>query len=70
MTQNSYFITMTLKSGAIIGGSANSAIGFTITRNTTAPTQTIQSITATIVNGSGSDAVNNNNTYSTIANVQ
>jgi hypothetical protein len=70
MTQNSYFITMTLKSGAIIGGSENSAIGFTITRNTTAPTQTIQSITATIVNGSGSDAVNNNNTYSTIANVQ
>jgi len=70
MTQNSHFITMTLKSGAIIGGSANSAIGFTITRNTTAPTQTIQSITATIVNGSGSDAVNNNNTYSTIANVQ
>jgi len=70
MTQNSYFITMTLKSGAIIGANTISAIGFTITRNTTAPIQTMQPITATIVNGSGSDSVNNNNTYNTVVKAQ
>ena len=60
------FITMTLKTGSTIGSNKSSAIGFTLTLNSAVPTQTTQPITATILNGSGSDSVDNNNTYSTI----
>jgi uncharacterized repeat protein (TIGR01451 family) len=66
ITQNGLFITMTLKPGVIIGANSFSRIGFTITRNSNVPSQTWQPITATIVNGSGGDSVDGNNTYNTV----
>jgi hypothetical protein len=70
ITENSLFITMTLKVGVTIGANTISAIGFSITLKPTAPTQTVQPITATIVNGSGTDGVDDNNTYNTNVKVQ
>jgi hypothetical protein len=58
--------TITLKTGFLIGTNTFSAIGFTINRKTGTPTQTTQPITVTIVNGSGLDSQNVNNTYSTV----
>jgi hypothetical protein len=66
ITDNGFSITMTLKAGAIIGANTFSTIGFTIERKEDVPTQTTQPITVTIVNGSGLDNYNNNNTYNTI----
>jgi hypothetical protein len=66
ITDNGFSITMTLKAGAIIGANTFSTIGFTIERNEGVPTQTTQPITVVIVNGSGLDNYNNNNTYNTI----
>jgi hypothetical protein len=66
ITQNGFFITMTLKTGVIIGASAYSAIGFSIARKLDVPTFTQQPLTATIVNGSGSDSQNYDNTSNTI----
>jgi hypothetical protein len=57
---------MTLKAGVVIGANAFSAIGFTIERNVGVPSQTSQPITATIVDGSGSDSQNYGNTYNTV----
>jgi hypothetical protein len=70
ITENSSFITMTLKAGVTIGANTISAIGFSITLKSNVPTQTTQPITATIVNGSGSDGVHYNNTYNTIVKAQ
>jgi hypothetical protein len=70
ITENASFITMTLKTGVIIGANTISAIGFTIISNSNAPSQTIQPITATIVNGSGSDSVDNNNTFNIVVKAQ
>ena len=70
VTENLSFITMTLKAGIIIEKSTSSAIGFSITLKSDVPTQTAQPITTTIINGSGSDAANNNNTYNTIVKAQ
>ncbi|MFV8324262.1 hypothetical protein ACNQGI_15260, partial [Flavobacterium sp. LS2R12] len=69
-TENGLFITMTLKTGIIIGANAFSAIGFTIARKPDVPTQTSQPITVTIVNGSGLDIHNYNNTYNTVVKAQ
>jgi hypothetical protein len=65
ISQNAMFITMTLKPGSIIEANTFSAIGFTITRNSLVAPQTTQPITATIVDGSGLDSQNFNNSYNT-----
>jgi len=70
ITEDSLFITMTLKAGVIIGANTFSAIGFSITLNSNVPTQTSQPITVTIVNGSGLDSQNNNNTINTVVKAQ
>jgi len=70
ITENPLFITMTLKAGVVIGANTFSAIGFTIERNIDVPSQTSQPITATIVDGSGSDSQNYNNTYNTVVTAQ
>jgi hypothetical protein len=69
-TENGFVITMTLKSGVIIGTNTSSSIGFSIERKLDVPTQTSQPITATIVNGSGLDSKNYNNTYNTVVKAQ
>ena len=69
-TEDSLFITMTLKSSVIIGVNTFSAIGFTIKRKPNIPTQTSQPITVTIVNRSGLDSQNYNNTYNTVVKAQ
>ncbi|MFT4849236.1 MAG: putative repeat protein (TIGR01451 family) [Sediminicola sp.] len=66
ITENALSITMTLKAGSVIEANTFSAIGFTITRNPNVAPHTTQPITATILNGSGSDSQNSNNTYNTI----
>ena len=66
ITDNEFSITMTLKAGIVIEANTFSTIGFTIEHNEGVPTQTTQLITVTIVNESGSDNYNNNNTYNTI----
>ena len=70
ITENSSLITMTLKTGVIIGTNTFSAIGFTIERKSGVPAQTSQPITVTIVNGSGLDSQNYNNTYNTVVKAQ
>ena len=70
ITENSLFITMTLKVGVTIMPNTFSAIGFTIVRKPDVPTQTSQPITVTIVNGSGLDSQNYNNTYNTVVKAQ
>jgi len=70
ITENALFITMTLKSGVVIGANTFSAIGLTIERNLDVPSQTSQPITVTIVNGSGSDSQNYNNNYNTVVTAQ
>jgi hypothetical protein len=64
------FITMTLKTGFIIGANTSSGIGLTIARKPDVPTQTSQPITVSIVNGSGLDSQNYNNTYNTVVKAQ
>ncbi len=70
ITENGSFVTMTLKTTAIIGANLLSAVGFTITRKPAVPAQTSQPITVTIVNGSGSDIFNFDNTYNTVVTAQ
>lgn len=70
ITENGALITMTLKTTAVIGANLTSAIGFTIARQPNVPAQTSQPITATILNGTGSDAYNYDNTYTTIVKAQ
>jgi hypothetical protein len=66
ITEDALFITMTLKAGVVIGANSLSAIGFTITRNGAVAPQTTQPLTVTLVNGSGLDSQNSNNTYNTV----
>ena len=70
ITEDGFSITMTLKLGVIIGTNTSSSIGFSIVRNADVPTQTSQPITATIVDGSGFDSQNYNNTYNTVVKAQ
>jgi hypothetical protein len=70
ITENGSFITMTLKTGVVIGTNTFSAIGFTIELKSGVPTQTSQPITVSIVNGSGLDSHNFNNTYNTVVKAQ
>jgi hypothetical protein len=70
ITEDPLFITVTLKLGVIIGMNSFSKIGFTIERKPNIPAQTSQSITVSIVNGSGLDSQSYNNTYSITINAQ
>ena len=70
ITENGSFITMTLKPTAVIGANLTSAIGFTVARQPNVPAQTWQPITAIILNSSGSDAYNFDNTYDTLLEAQ
>jgi hypothetical protein len=70
VTEDSLFITATLKPGIIINANTFSTVGFTITRNPLTPSQTWQSITATIVTGSGGDFLGQNNTYNILVKAQ
>jgi hypothetical protein len=66
ITENPFWITMKLKESVVIKANAFSTIGFTITRKPNVPNTTMQTITAIIVNGSGSDGNDLNNTSSII----
>jgi hypothetical protein len=57
---------MKLKESVVIGAHTFSTIGLTITRNPNVPNKTMQPITASIVDGSGSDGNGLNNTSSII----
>lgn len=70
VTENSFFITVTLKPNVVINASTFSSVGFSITRNSSIPPQTWQPITATIVTGSGGDSVDDNNTYNVLIKAQ
>ena len=70
ITENSLFITATLKPSLVIGSNLFSSVGFSITRKANVPPHTWQPITATIVNTTGSDSVTNNNTYNTVVKAQ
>ncbi len=70
INENGSFITMTLKTAVVIGTNTFSAIGFTIERKPDVPAQTSQPITVTIINGSGLDSQNYNNTYNTVVKAQ
>ena len=61
---------MTLKPSKTIAANSFSSIGFSINRGSDVPTQTNQSITITIVNGSGGDSEPFNNTYNTVVKAQ
>ena len=70
ITENSLFISVKLKPNIIIGASSFSKIGFTVSRKPNIPNQTWQPITATILNNSGSDSLDDNNTYNLIIKAQ
>ncbi|MGV1013325.1 MAG: hypothetical protein ACOYBS_12880, partial [Flavobacterium sp.] len=70
ITENSLFITVTLKPNVVIAASTFSSIGFTITRKPNVPNQTWQPITATIINASGADSVDDNNSYNVVVKAQ
>jgi hypothetical protein len=70
ISENATTITMTLKSGKTIDINEFSSIGFSINRGIDVPTQTNQSITVSVVNGSGGDSQAFNNTYNTVVKAQ
>ena len=70
ISENSLFIKATLKTSVLINKGSFSSVGFTISRKINIPSQTWQNITPTIVNGSGSDGVNSNNTYNVLVKAQ
>jgi hypothetical protein len=70
ITENGSFIVLTLKTTTVIGANSISAIGFTIARQPNVPAHTSQPITATILNGTGSDVYNFDNSYNTIVKAQ
>ena len=70
ITENSFFITATSKPSMAIDSYSFSSIGFEIFRKPNIPNQTWQPITITILNGSGSDSIDDNNTYNLIIKTQ
>ena len=66
ITEDELFITMTLKAEAVIDADSFSSIGFTINRAEDVANQSSQPLTVTIVNGTGSDSQDYNNTYNTV----
>ncbi|WP_353084892.1 hypothetical protein [Flavobacterium sp.] len=70
ITENSFFITATSKPNMIIDSYSFSSIGFEIFRKPNIPNQTWQPITITVLNSSGSDSIEDNNTYNLIIKTQ
>jgi uncharacterized repeat protein (TIGR01451 family) len=70
ISEDDFIITMTLKPGKTIAANSFSSIGFSINRGSDVPAQTNQSLTVTIVNGSGGDSEVFNNTYNTVVKAQ
>jgi hypothetical protein len=70
ITENSLFITVTLKPNKVIDINSFSSIGFSISRKINVPNQTWQPLTATIINGSGGDSDSSNNSYNVIVKAQ
>jgi len=70
ISEGPLFLTITLKPGVIIAANTFSSIGLTMERKPDVPSQTWQPITATIVNGSGSDSRNYNNSYTSVVKAQ
>jgi len=70
ITESLTFITMKLKPSSIIRGNTFSAIGFKIKPQLDIPEKTSLPITVTILNNSGLDIYNNNNTFSIVAEVR
>ena len=70
ITENSLFVTVTLKPNMVIGLNSFSSIGFSISRKVNVPNQTWQPLTATIINGSGADSESSNNSYNVIVKAQ
>jgi hypothetical protein len=66
ITEDPFFIKMTLKESVVIEANTFSTIGLTMTRNPNVPNKTLQTITAIIVGGSGSDGNGLNNTSSIV----
>jgi hypothetical protein len=64
ITENPFWITMRLKDSVVIRANTFSTIGFRATLNPNVPNKTMQTITATIVDRSGADGNNLNNTSS------
>jgi hypothetical protein len=70
ITENTIFITVTLKPNVIIDVNSFSSIGFSIARKLNVPNQTWQPLTATIINGTGADSDSSNNSYNVIVKAQ
>jgi hypothetical protein len=70
ITENTLFITVTLKPNKVINLNSFSSIGFSISRKVNVPNQTWQPLTATIINGSGADSNSSNNSYNVIVKAQ
>ena len=70
ITENTLFITVTLKPNKVIDVNSFSSIGFSISRKINVPNQTWQPLTATIINGSGGDSDSSNNSYNVIVKAQ
>jgi hypothetical protein len=68
--QTPAFITITLKPGVVLSPYGIYSIGLTVTRKVNVPSQTNQPITITIVNGTGGDNNNLNNTYNVVIKAQ
>jgi hypothetical protein len=62
-SSNALFGTIKLKQGVVFPAYGIQNIGGTFTTSLNAPAQTIQPITVTILNGSGGDSVDTNNTH-------
>ena len=69
-SENTFFITVTLKPGLQINSNSFNRIGINIACNTGVAANTSQSLTVTIVNGSGGDNNPNNNTSNTVVTAQ
>jgi hypothetical protein len=65
ITQNALFITCTLKPGVVIPPLGTSVIGFTVSRPAGTGSNTTYNINSTILNGTGGDSVNTNNSSTT-----
>lgn len=63
-SENSFFITCTSKPGITINSYSLRSLGFTVTRNANVPPNTPQTITATVVSGTGAESIAGNNAYS------
>ena len=70
ISENSLFITVTSNPSLVISSNSFSSIGFEVSRKPNIPNQTWQPITVTIINNSGSDSLEDDNTYNLIIKTQ